>query len=89
MLRVYRFSLVGDLGHVPSDRVSCVLGGLDPPVRKGYHEGSLDLAIGILRFCLGKVGLAHVILDTVLVSVGLPRGCWRRETQGTGEEAQY
>ena len=94
LLGIDRLPLVGDLGDVPIDWVSRVLGGLNPPVRQSYHEGSLDLSIGILRFCLGKVGFAHIILDSVLVRVRLAMdmlgvGSVRREAEGTGEEAQY
>ena len=67
LLGIDRLPLVRDLGHVPMDWVSRVLGGLNPPVRQSYHEGSLDLSVGILRFSLGKVRFGDIVLHSMLV----------------------
>ena len=69
------------------DRISCVFGGLDTPIREGDHILTKHAAIGILkkkkmnkmlnqiisylRFTLLKARVSLSILHTVLVTIGL------------------
>ena len=71
--RVLSCALVGDLGSEPVLSVRGVRGGLYPPVGKGDGEGSLDVAVGVLRLLLLEVAVVLVIRHGVLVAVGLGR----------------
>ena len=64
-------TLVGDISNESIVVVSRVGGGLDPAVRKGNDELSLDNSLGILGLRLLEVSLAVVIVDSVLVGEGL------------------
>ena len=64
-------ALVADLGHEPVDVVGGVLGGLDPAVGEGDHVAADDDTGGVLGLGLLEVGLAVVVVDTVLVGEGL------------------
>ena len=64
-------SLVCDISDESVDMVSGVGGGLDSAVRKSNHEATGNDTVGILCFCLLEVGLAVVISNSVLISIGL------------------
>ena len=64
---------VGHLRHEPVDMVCRVGGRLDPAVRQGDREGTLNIATGILGLRLLEVGLAVVVGDTIFVGEGLGR----------------
>ena len=64
-------SLVCDISDESVDVVSGVGGGLDSAVRKSNHEATGNDTVGILCFCLLEVGLAVVISNSVLISIGL------------------
>ena len=71
--RVDGGALVGHLGHEAVGVVGSVLGGLDAAVGKSDDKASLDNTGSILSLGLLKVGLAVVIVDSVLISEGLGR----------------
>ena len=64
-------SLVCDISDKSVDMVSGVGGGLDSAVRKSNHEATGNDTFVILCFCLLEVGLAVVISNSVLISIGL------------------
>ena len=64
-------SLVGNIGDESVVVIGGVGGGLDPTVRKSDHERSGNVSGGILGLGLLEVGLAVVVVDSVLVGKGL------------------
>ena len=60
-------SLVGNIGNESVVVIGGVGGGLDPTVRKSDHERSGNVSGGILGLGLLEVGLAVVVVDSVLV----------------------
>ena len=64
---VDRGALVADLGDKAVDVVGGVLGGLDPAVGQSNHIAAGDNTVGILGLGLLEVGLAVVIVDSILV----------------------
>ena len=60
-------ALVGDVGDESVDVVSGVLGGLDPAVGQGDHIAAGNNAVSVLSLCLLEVGLAVVVVDSILV----------------------
>ena len=60
-------ALVADLGDEAVDVVSGVLGGLDPAVGQGDHIAAGNNAVSVLSLCLLEVGLAVVVVDSILV----------------------
>ena len=60
-------SLVGNIGDESVVVIGGVGGGLDPTVRKSDHERSGNVSGGILGLGLFEVGLAVVVVDSVLV----------------------
>ena len=64
---VDRGALVADLSNKAVDVVGGVLGSLDPAVGQSNHIAAGNNTIGILGLSLLEVGLAVVIIDSVLV----------------------
>ena len=64
-------SLVGNIGDESVVVIGGVGGGLDPTVRKSDHERSGNVSGGILGLGLLEVGLAVIVVDSVLVGKGL------------------
>ena len=72
-LRVGSNTLIGDLSNITVVVVSGVLHMLDPAVGKGNRVGAQDITVGISRLSSVEGSLGVVILDSILVSVRLPR----------------
>ena len=87
---VDRGALVADLGDKAVDVVGGVLGCLDPAVGQSNHIAASDNTVGILGLSLLEVGLAVVIVDSILIGKRLGGellllvDCWRRGTIGGG-----
>ena len=64
---VDRGALVADLSNKAVDVVGGVLGSLDPAVGQSNHIAAGNNTVGILGLSLLEVGLAVVIIDSVLV----------------------
>ena len=64
---VDRGALVADFGDEAVDVVGGVLGGLDPAVRQSDHIAASNNTVGILGLSLLEVGLAVVIVDSILI----------------------
>jgi len=84
-------ALVADLGDEAVDVVSGVLGGLDPAVGQSNHIAAGDNTVGILGLSLLEVGLAVVVVDSILIGerlggelLDLLVDCWRWGTIGGG-----
>ena len=83
-------ALIADLSDKAVDVVSGVLGGLDPAVGQSNHIAAGDNTVGILGLSLLEVGLAVVIIDSILIGERLGGkllllvDCWRRGTIGGG-----
>jgi len=83
-------ALIADLSDKAVDVVSGVLGGLDPAVGQSNHIAAGDNTVGILGLSLLEVGLAVVIVDSILIGKRLGGellllvDCWRRGTIGGG-----
>ena len=84
-------ALVADLGDEAVDVVSGVLGGLDPAVGQGDHIAAGNNAVSVLSLCLLEVGLAVVVVDSILIGkrlggelLDLLVDCWRWGTIGVG-----
>ena len=60
-------SLVGDISDESVDMVSSVGGGLDSAIGKSNNEATSDNTIAILALSLLEVGLAVVIVDSILI----------------------
>jgi len=89
--RVDRGALVADLSDKAVDVVGGVLGCLDPAVRQSNHIGSSHNTVGILGLSLLEVGLAVVVVDSILIGerlggelLDLLVDCWRWGTIGGG-----
>jgi hypothetical protein len=72
-LRVGSNTLIGDISNKAVVVVSSVPHMLDPAVGKGNRVGPDDITDSISRLGSVEVGLGVVILDSILVSVRLPR----------------
>jgi hypothetical protein len=72
-LRVGSNTLIGDISNKAVVVVSGVPHMLDPAVGKGNWVGPNDITDSISRLGSVEVGLGVVILDSILVSVRLPR----------------
>lgn len=87
---VDRSTFIGHISYVPIQWVSCVLGVLDPPIRKGNGVFSLDIASFILALSLLEIGFGVVISYSILVSIRLGRlysyclVSWSRGVLGEG-----
>ena len=84
-------ALIADLSDKAIDVVSGVLGGLDPAVGQGDHIAAGNNAVSVLSLCLLEVGLAVVVVDSILVGerlggelLDLLVDCWRWGTIGRG-----
>ena len=64
---VDRGALVADFGDEAVDVVGGVLGGLDATVGKSDHVAAGDNTVGILGLSLLEVGLAVVVVDSILI----------------------
>merc|ERR1719397_489707 len=88
-------ALVGHLGNEAVGVVGSVFGGLDAAVGKSDDKASLDNTGSILSLGLLKVGLAVVVVDSVLISEGLGRELLRHVGGGGisrgpgGEDSGY
>ena len=96
---VDRGALVADLGDKAVDVVGGVLGCLDPAVGQSNHIAASDNTVGILGLSLLEVGLAVVIIDSILISKRLrgkllwgirSRGsvCWGSSSESGGHEGR-
>ena len=84
-------ALIADLSDKSVDVVGGVLGGLDPAVGQSNHIAAGDNTVGILGLSLLEVGLAVVVIDSILVGKRLGGqlllrlvDCWRWGTIGRG-----
>ena len=84
-------ALIADLSDKAVDVVSGVLGGLDPAVGQSNHIAAGDNTVGILGLSLLEVGLAVVVVDSILIGerlggelLDLLVDCWRWGTIGGG-----
>ena len=68
---IHRSAFIGDISYVPIERVSCVLGVLDPAIRKSNGVFSLDISSCVLTLSLLEISLRVVISYSILVSIGL------------------
>ena len=64
-------SLVGNIGDESVVVIGGVGGGLDPTVGKSDHERSGNVSGGILGLGFLEVGLAVVVIDSILIGEGL------------------
>ena len=83
-------SLVGNIGDESVVVIGGVGGGLDPTVGKSDHERSGNVSGGILGLGFLEVGLAVVVIDSILVAEGLGSKllllCSHKGEQSRGDE---